>query len=109
LLSHDAHQCEGHSIHKHRFIRDRRNLSGLRNLTTLSLYATSITDAGLKELSVLKHLTILDLGGTKITDAGLKELSGFKNLKSLTLLSTSTTNVGAAELRKALPTVEIYQ
>ena len=35
---------------------------------------TSTADAGLKELKELKQLTSLHLGGTGVTDAGVKEL-----------------------------------
>ena len=33
-----------------------------------------MTDAGLKELAPLKNLTSLNLSDTKVTDAGVKEL-----------------------------------
>ena len=39
-----------------------------------SAYLTSTADAGLKELKDLKQLTSLHLGGTGVTDAGVKEL-----------------------------------
>ena len=49
-------------------------LRGLKNLTTLYLNDTQISDAGLKELKeILKNLTTLGLSGTKITGAGMKE------------------------------------
>jgi Leucine-rich repeat (LRR) protein len=63
----------------------------------------------LKELRGLQNLTWLDLNETRITDTGFKELSGLKNLTTLSVMSTSTTNAGVTELRKTLPTVEIYQ
>jgi Leucine-rich repeat (LRR) protein len=51
-----------------------KDLGGLKNLTTLKIFETQITDAGLKEVEGRKNLTWLDLSDTQITDAGLKEL-----------------------------------
>ena len=75
--------------------------------TALNLYATLITDAGLKEVTKLQNLTELYLGGTKITDAGLKEVAKLRNLTNLSLTDTKITDAGAAELKKALPKCEI--
>ena len=46
----------------------------------LNLDLTKVTEAGLKELTPLKNLTTLDLSYTQVTDAGLKELAALKNL-----------------------------
>jgi internalin A len=43
-------------------------------VTFVSLYFTNVSGAGLKELAVLKNLATLELSATKLTDAGLKEL-----------------------------------
>ena len=37
----------------------------------VDLNSTNVTGAGLKELANLKNLTTLNLGGTEVTDAGL--------------------------------------
>ena len=42
----------------------------LKNLTTLGLIYTQVTEAGLKELAPLQNLTTLFLNNTKVTDAG---------------------------------------
>jgi internalin A len=46
----------------------------LKNLTTLCLIRTRITDAGIKHLVQLNKVTNLWVDHTKITDAGLAEL-----------------------------------
>jgi hypothetical protein len=83
--------------------------AGLKGLQSLSLSATPVTDAGMKELTGLKGLQWLFLNGTKVADAGLKELAALKELKELDLIDTPVTDAGAAELRKALPTLIIQK
>ena len=73
----------------------------------LNLYATQISDAGLKELRELTNLTHLSLKRTKITDAGLKQLIALKNLKILFVEETVVTDAGLNELKKTLPNLRI--
>lgn len=54
-------------------------------------------DQTLKKFLHLKDLTSLDLSGTKITDAAFESVSGFRSLQNLEL---SYTNVTVAGLRK---------
>jgi Leucine-rich repeat (LRR) protein len=61
-----------------------------------------------EELKDLKNLTTLDLSETKITDAGLKELRELKKLASLSLANTQITDTGLKKLQKSLPTVRIH-
>jgi hypothetical protein len=49
-------------------------LKHLKHLTTLDLYGTRVTKAGLKELQELKQLTWLFLGRTRVRYAAVKEL-----------------------------------
>ena len=79
----------------------------LASVTSLSLYDTQITDAGLMELAKLKQLTSLDLRYAQITNAGLKELVKCKQLTGLHLYDTKVTKAGVAELKKALPKCRI--
>ena len=72
-----------------------KELTPLKNLTTLNLMYTQVTDAGMKELAPLKNLTTLNLSNTKVTDAGLKELAALKNLTELHLDSTRSDGRGA--------------
>ena len=69
-----------------------QHLTGLKNLTSLSLPFTGYQDEGLKNadmplLSKLKSLKSLNLMGTEITDEGLKAISELKNLERLNLKS----------------------
>ena len=76
-------------------------LKVFKDLKSLNLNRTHITDSGLKELSELKDLTTLGLGNTAITDAGLRELKGFKNLTTLDLGEDNhITDKGLKELRE---------
>lgn len=47
-------------------------LAGVKNLPTLSLTNTKITDAGLQELARFKYLITLTLHSLKVTDTILK-------------------------------------
>ena len=57
----------------------------------------------MKELAKLKNLNTIELSPTPLTDAGLKELVGLKNLTKLGLSYTKVTFAGAKEIIKALP------
>ena len=87
-----------------------KELSALKNLTSLRLFDTQVTDAGLKALAPLKNLSTLYLGSTKVTDAGLKELATLKNLTTLSLeRETKVTDAGIKELQMALPKCTIVE
>ena len=66
-----------------------------------------MTGEGLKELSALKNLTTLSLWGARVTDVGLKELAALRSLRSLDVRGTGVTEAGMKELQKALPGCEI--
>ena len=70
------------------------------NLTSLSLWNTQITDAGLAHIAKLNNLTSLHLGGTQVTDAGLAYISGLNSLTSLHLGGTQITGVGLAHVAR---------
>lgn len=63
--------------------RESRAISA-QEVENVSLYATKVTDAGLKELTPLEHLQRLALND-RVTDAGMKTLGHWKQLRSLTL------------------------
>jgi hypothetical protein len=52
-----------------------KEISGFKNLTTLVLGSTKVTDVGMKELAGLSNLTTIGLGHTKVTGAGLNRLA----------------------------------
>jgi hypothetical protein len=86
-----------------------KELTNLKNLTVLDLNYTPITDAGLTELRDLKNLNGLDVGCTRITDSGLKAFGEFKNLTTLGLENTQITDAGLKQLRelKKLTTLDL--
>jgi len=73
-------------------------LAGLRDLGTLGLSGTAVTDEGLKHVSKLSALVGLELGGTKITDRGLRHLAGLRDLGTLRLERTKITADGLRHL-----------
>ena len=73
-------------------------LRDLKNLTSLSLMSTKVTDEGLKELQGMQNLNNLNLEGTKVTDRGLKEFRELKELRTLELGRTGVTDAGLQEL-----------
>jgi Leucine-rich repeat (LRR) protein len=77
-----------------------------KNLWTLDLRGTQVTDAGLVDLARLKNLLWLDLSD-HITDAGLPKLESLANLSHLHLAKSKVTAEGVQKLKKALPKCEI--
>ena len=77
-------------------------VSGLTNLTTLSL-SGSFTD--ISALSGLTNLTSLSLGGSKLTD--ISAVSGLTNLTTLSLSSHSLTDISAVSGLTNLTTLSL--
>jgi hypothetical protein len=77
-----------------------RGIDGLESLQELYLSDTAITDAGLKKLAKLKTLRELLLGATAVTDRGLRELEMLENLAALDLSETKISDAGLKELAK---------
>lgn len=82
------------------------NLSSHTELTRLTLWNVPITDAGLAKLASLNALSVLDLSGTAITDQGLQSLVKLPNLNSLDLSNTGITDQ-AIESLGSLPHLEL--
>jgi internalin A len=81
----------------------------LRQLESLELDNSSVTDAGLIHLKGLTRLEWLALRGTKVTDAGLehlKELGGQPSI-SLGWDKARVSDAAIQELQKAMPKAEI--
>lgn len=77
---------------------DLKTLGNMKELTTLSLWRSNVTNGGLKNLASLKKLTSLSLADTKVDDTGLKELAPFQSLNNLDLSGTKVTDAGLKEL-----------
>ncbi len=56
---------------------------------------------------LLKNLRSLNLDGTAVTNEGLRHLHGLKHLESVSLSNTDITDNGVEELQKHLPGVDV--
>ncbi len=76
-------------------------LAGLRRLVALSIdHATGLTEAGLAHLARLRSLQVLGLDpAAQLTDAGLAHLAGLAELEHLELGGTKIEGSGIARLR----------
>lgn len=81
---------------------DLADLSELRQLESLDLQRTRVTDAGLFHLRNLSKLKTLRLGGygTEVKDKGIRYLATLSNLEELSLDRTSITDAALAHLRE---------
>ncbi len=79
---------------------DLRSLRAFPNLLTLYLHHTEIGDAGVANLQPLKNLTTLDLFDTRVTDAGLAHLAEWMPfLQWVDLNATKVTDAGLEHLK----------
>ena len=85
------------------------DLRGLQNLRSLNLFGAKITDAGLGSVCDLKTLTNLQIGDTGITDTALSELNRLENLTTLVLWNTRITDEGLKQVAqiKSLKTLSL--
>lgn len=84
------------------------HLKLLENLQTLYLGRTQTTDAGLAAIIGMSKLKTLGLSDTRVTDAGLAHLKPLKNLRGLNLRRTRTTAAGVRELKQSLPQLVVH-
>jgi hypothetical protein len=85
-----------------------KNITGLQSLTVLRVYGP-IKDEGAEIITQLKNLDTLIIPSTGITDAGLKHLATLPKLKKLEIKGCKVTAEGVADLVKALPGLEVVQ
>ena len=76
------------------------NLVEFPLLQSLDFNYTNISDKGLKVLENLSHLCTLHLKATQVTDVGLKSLIGLDQLRVLILARTNVTDMGTKDLVK---------
>jgi hypothetical protein len=81
----------------------------LKDLKTLSINDTNITDDGLSQLKNLRKLEVLFLDGTAITDTGIKELAGLTELRRLFAKGTAITDVSIEAVRSNHEKLESLQ
>jgi DNA-binding beta-propeller fold protein YncE len=74
------------------------HLEGLRNLKSLTLHMSLVTDAGMQSLARLTKLEQLDLESGPITDVGLSQLRGLVKLRKLLLNRTKITDAGLVQV-----------
>src|SRR5690606_20727454 len=82
-------------------------ISQFSNLRRLHLSRTAVTDQGIAKLSLLENLHSLNLVGTKITAGGLNALGGLKNLKNLYLYQSGVQSTDMEALKKLFPATNI--
>lgn len=86
---------------------DLQYIGEMTNLTKLEITScANISDEGVAYLRGLKNLDTIQLSKTRITDKSIDVLTPLKRLRSLELFNTQVTDDGIAKL-KALPIVEI--
>jgi hypothetical protein len=74
------------------------HIKGLTKLKSLWLLERNVTDVGLERLKGLTQLEDLNLNGTQVTDVGLGHLQGLTQLTTLRLCGTKITDAGLAHL-----------
>ena len=79
---------------------DLEYLEAFPDLEELVLMDRGLTDAALEPLRHLKKLRCLEIGHGQFTDAGIKHLHALHNLKELTIVSKGVTDDGLPELAK---------
>jgi len=83
------------------------DLSPLKDLSQLKcLYLSAIKVSDLTPLAGLKNLETLHLRNTQVSD--LSPLAGLKNLRNFTYRNAQISEEQVQELKRALPTCEIY-
>ncbi len=85
-------------------------ISRLGELHSFSISSPFITDQGMDHLSQLHQLERLTLFDMDLTDAGLAKLASLRNLEYLGVKRTKVSQQGVASLRSALPDckIELY-
>jgi Leucine-rich repeat (LRR) protein len=84
-----------------------RPLAKITKLGGLDLSHTNVTDAGLANLGHLTNLEFLDLHGTDTSDDGLLRLRGLKKLRDL-YPGANVTRDGVSDLKKDLPLLNVH-
>jgi hypothetical protein len=81
---------------------DLQRLGGLPKLRELKLWDTRLDGSGLAHLGALGRLERLELGDTKVTDDALQHLAKLQNLRYLVLIRTRVTDAGLPHVARLL-------
>lgn len=87
---------------------DMKALSDFPHLQKLHLQNISIGDEGVHHLRNLRYLEVLNLSGTNITGKSLNEISTWKNLKKLYIYNTSVDQGSVESLSKSNPELQVF-
>jgi hypothetical protein len=71
-----------------------------KNVISIDLSDTAVSDGDLRHLLNFKELQHLDVRGTKVGDGGTQYIGFLKNLKTLNMFRTGLTDAGLARLKK---------
>jgi Leucine-rich repeat (LRR) protein len=71
-----------------------------KNVISVDLSDTAVTDGDLRHLLNFKQLQNLDIRGTKVGDGGTQYIGFLKNLRTLNMFRTDLTDAGLARLRE---------
>ncbi|MFN0100698.1 MAG: leucine-rich repeat domain-containing protein [Bryobacteraceae bacterium] len=85
-------------------------MEGIAKLTALrelDLSYAELDDTGLEKLAALQQLETLNLDSTNVTDGGVGLLTGFAKLRQLDLYHSLLTAKGLEKLRAALPHLRV--
>jgi serine/threonine protein kinase/Leucine-rich repeat (LRR) protein len=77
-----------------------KNLKDCKNIESIHLQQTSVTDVGLENFKNCKNLDYLNLSSTRITDEGLANFKDCHKLKGLYLSDTMITDLGIAYFKE---------
>jgi len=82
-----------------------------KQLLSLKIGNTNITDSALVVIGKCSHLLFLQLNNTKITDNGMSFLNSLQHLRSLNIVGTAVSAKGMQALQKlkSLQSVYLYQ
>lgn len=85
-----------------------KDLSQFPHLIKVQLNNTEISDAGLVHLQTLPYLESLNLYNTKVTDKGINALQGLKHMTKLYVWDTEVTDEGLRNLQRMLPELIVF-
>lgn len=81
-------------------------LSDMKQLASITLSDTKITDKAVDQLQQFPALKYVDLSGTQVTDQGLLDLHGLKQLSSINISRLSISAQAVSQLLDNLPLIQ---